>query len=67
MESEASVSFSAASLVEDVLQQHGHRLKDLDLEYRKAEEAGRLLFLYLFILVDFTEFQLKFVSSNKVM
>ncbi|XP_058738847.1 kinesin-like protein KIN-14I [Vicia villosa] len=40
MESEASVSFSAASLVEDVLQQHGHRLKDLDLEYRKAEEAA---------------------------
>ncbi|CAK8544377.1 unnamed protein product [Lathyrus sativus] len=40
MESEASMSFSAASLVEDVLQQHGHRLKDLDLEFRKAEEAA---------------------------
>lgn len=40
MESEPSVSFSAASLVEDVLQQHGHGLKDLDLEFRKAEEAG---------------------------
>ncbi|CAI8584303.1 unnamed protein product [Vicia faba] len=35
-----SGAFSAASLVEDVLQQHGHRLKDLDLEFRKAEEAA---------------------------
>lgn len=32
--------FSVASVVEDVLQQHGNRLRDLDLESRKAEEAG---------------------------
>ncbi|XP_015892040.3 kinesin-like protein KIN-14I [Ziziphus jujuba] len=32
--------FSVASVVEDVLQQHGNRLRDLDLDSRKAEEAG---------------------------
>lgn len=32
--------FSVASVVEDVLQQHGNRSADLDLESRKAEEAG---------------------------
>ncbi|KAH1136262.1 hypothetical protein AAZX31_10G016100 [Glycine max] len=36
----AAFSFSVASVVEDVLQQHGTRLKDLDLESRKAEEAA---------------------------
>jgi hypothetical protein len=36
----AALSFSVASVVEDVLQQHGTRLKDLDLESRKSEEAG---------------------------
>ena len=35
-----ALSFSVASVVEDVLQQHGNRLGDLDLESRKAEEAG---------------------------
>ncbi|XP_015577232.1 kinesin-like protein KIN-14I isoform X2 [Ricinus communis] len=35
-----ALSFSVASVVEDVLQQHGNRLKDLDLESRKAEEAA---------------------------
>ncbi|XP_039684046.1 kinesin-like protein KIN-14I isoform X2 [Medicago truncatula] len=38
--SEASFSFSVASVVEDVLQQHGHRLQDLDLESRKAQQAA---------------------------
>lgn len=36
--------FSVASVVEDVLQQHGNRLGDggggFDLESRRAEEAG---------------------------
>ena len=32
--------FSVASVVEDVLQQHGKRLCDIDLASRKAEEAG---------------------------
>jgi len=36
----AALSFSVASVVEEVLQQHGTRLKDLDLESRKSEEAG---------------------------
>ncbi|KAG8663553.1 kinesin-like protein KIN-14I isoform X2 [Manihot esculenta] len=36
----ALMSFSVASVVEDVLQQHGNRLGDLDLESRKAEEAA---------------------------
>ncbi|KAG6749835.1 hypothetical protein POTOM_046905 [Populus tomentosa] len=35
-----ALSFSVASVVEDVLQQHGNRLGDLDLESRKAEEAA---------------------------
>ncbi|XP_061350284.1 kinesin-like protein KIN-14I [Gastrolobium bilobum] len=36
----AALSFSVVSVVEDVLQQHGTRLQDLDLESRKAEEAA---------------------------
>ncbi|CAL0311125.1 unnamed protein product [Lupinus luteus] len=40
MAAESALSFSVASVVEDVLQQHGTRLKDLDLEYRKTEEAA---------------------------
>ncbi|XP_038683682.1 kinesin-like protein KIN-14I isoform X1 [Tripterygium wilfordii] len=37
---EGAVMFSVASVVEDVLQQHGTRLRDLDLESRKSEEAA---------------------------
>ncbi|KAF3436496.1 hypothetical protein FNV43_RR23588 [Rhamnella rubrinervis] len=40
MAAEGTFSFSVASVVEDVLQQHGNRLRDLDLESRKAEEAA---------------------------
>ncbi|KAK7284615.1 hypothetical protein RJT34_19364 [Clitoria ternatea] len=40
MAAEAALFFSVASVVEDVLQQHGPRLKDLDWESRKAEEAA---------------------------
>jgi hypothetical protein len=43
----AALSFSVASVVEDVLQQHGTRLKDLDLESRKSEEAGNFLIIIL--------------------
>ncbi|KAG6787081.1 hypothetical protein POTOM_008709 [Populus tomentosa] len=35
-----ALSFSVASVVEDVLQQHGNRRRDLDLDSRKAEEAA---------------------------
>lgn len=36
----AALVFSVASVVEDVLQQHGNRSRDLDLDARRAEEAG---------------------------
>lgn len=37
------LSFTMASVVEDVLQQHGVRSRDLDLDSRRAEEAGNSL------------------------
>uniref|UniRef100_A0A1D1YMM2 Kinesin-4 n=1 Tax=Anthurium amnicola TaxID=1678845 RepID=A0A1D1YMM2_9ARAE len=37
---EGILSFSVASVVEDVLRQHGARLSDIDLASRKAEEAA---------------------------
>ncbi|KAA8549121.1 hypothetical protein F0562_000805 [Nyssa sinensis] len=40
MAAEGALSFSVASVVEDVLQQHGIRSRDLDLESRRAEEAA---------------------------
>ena len=47
MAAEEALFFSVASVVEDVLQQHGPRLKDLDLESRKAEEAGTFPLFFL--------------------
>ena len=44
MMAEGTLSFSVAEVVEDVLQQHGTRLRDLDLASRKAEEAGNFFF-----------------------
>lgn len=38
--SEGALAFSVASVVEDVLQQHGNRSRDLDLDARRAEESG---------------------------
>ncbi|KAG1338750.1 kinesin-like protein KIN-14F [Cocos nucifera] len=40
MASEGLFSISVASVVEDVLKQHGTRLSDMDLASRKAEEAA---------------------------
>ncbi|KAF8401402.1 hypothetical protein HHK36_012341 [Tetracentron sinense] len=40
MATEGILSFSVASVLEDVLQEHGTRLRDIDLASRKAEEAG---------------------------
>ncbi|KAL3814653.1 hypothetical protein ACJIZ3_015921 [Penstemon smallii] len=37
---EAVLQFNVASVLEDVLQQHGKRLSDIDLASRKAEEAS---------------------------
>ncbi|KAL3531505.1 hypothetical protein ACH5RR_010827 [Cinchona calisaya] len=35
-----ALAFSVASVVEDVLQQHGNRSRDLDFDARRAEEAA---------------------------
>ncbi|CAI9103478.1 OLC1v1001965C4 [Oldenlandia corymbosa var. corymbosa] len=40
MATEELLQFSVASMVENVLQQHGKRLYDIDLASRKAEEAA---------------------------
>lgn len=40
MATDGILSFSVASVVENVLQQHGNRTRDIDLESRKAEEAA---------------------------
>lgn len=42
MATEELLDFSVASMVEDVLQQNGKMLNDLDLASRKAEEACML-------------------------
>lgn len=44
MMADGTLSFSVVEVVEDVLQQHGTRLRDLDLDSRKAEEAGNFFF-----------------------
>lgn len=43
MATEQVLPFSVASVVEDVLHQHGARTRQLDLASRKAEEACMLL------------------------
>ncbi|KAL7587992.1 hypothetical protein Lser_V15G41407 [Lactuca serriola] len=40
MAAEGPLSFSVASVMEDVLQQHDNRPRDLDLDSRRAEEAA---------------------------
>ncbi|KAL4572145.1 hypothetical protein LXL04_018914 [Taraxacum kok-saghyz] len=40
MATECPLSFSVASVMEDVLQQHDNRPRDLDLDSRRAEEAA---------------------------
>lgn len=47
MAADGALSFSVASVVEDVLQQHGSRSRNLDLDARRAEEAGNFLMLLL--------------------
>ena len=44
------LSFSMASVVESVLQQHGVRSRDLDLDSRRAEEAGEFIYLIFMCL-----------------
>lgn len=50
MAADGAPSFSLVSMVEDVLQQHGNRMGDLDLESRRAEEAGISFFYFLYII-----------------
>ncbi|KAF3627185.1 Kinesin-4 [Capsicum annuum] len=40
MAADGALYFSVASVVEDVLQQHGNRSRNLDLDARRAEEAA---------------------------
>jgi hypothetical protein len=54
MASETSLSFSVASVVEDVLQQHGHPLKHLDFDSRIAQQAGTYFLIIILILILFT-------------
>lgn len=66
---EGTFSFSVASVVEDVLQQHGNRHRGLDLESRRAEEAGTLLLLLFYssitcLLQNFPCFHSYFDSSS---
>ena len=42
------LDFSVASVVEDVLQQQGNRLSDVDLASRKAEEACMIIIFLTF-------------------
>lgn len=44
------LQINVASLVEDVLQQHGKRLSDIDLASRKAHEACKMLISSSFCL-----------------
>lgn len=46
------VQFDVASVVEDVLQQHGKRLCDIDLASRKAEEACTIMLITLLFSCD---------------
>lgn len=50
MATEQVLPFNIASVVEEVLQQHGTRLSDMGLASRKAEEACNLLSFILFVL-----------------
>lgn len=47
MAAEGALSFSVASVVEDVLQQHGVRSRELDLDSRRAEEAGKAFIFFI--------------------
>lgn len=46
---DGGLCFTVASVMEDVLQQHGNGLRDHDLESRRAEEAG----IYFFVSTSF--------------
>lgn len=47
------LDFSVASVVEDVLQQQGNRLSDVDLASRKAEEACMIITFLTILMIFF--------------
>lgn len=61
----AALVFSVASVVEDVLQQHGNRSRDLDLDARRAEEAGTRFSLFFFPL-SLWGFFFKQIKNKKI-
>lgn len=52
MGSQGMLDFSVVAMVDDVIQQHGKRLSDIDLASRKANEAC-MFFYYLSLFLDF--------------
>lgn len=48
MATDSALSFSVASVMEDVLQQHDKRPRDLDFDSRRAEEAGMSVIVFFF-------------------
>lgn len=56
---EGALPFSVASVVEDVLQQHGSRSRGLDLDARRAEEAGKFSRFLGEFCCAFSYFELK--------
>jgi hypothetical protein len=70
---EGAFSFSVAEVVEDVLQQHGSRVRGLDLDSRKAEEAGIFFFLFVSCFIfsasqqrKISNFELVVVNESEV-
>lgn len=48
---DGGMRLTVASVMEDVLQQHGNGLRDHDLDSRRAEEAGKYPFIIYFDLI----------------
>lgn len=46
---DGAMRFTVASVMEDVLQQHGNGLRDHDLDSRRAEEAGNTPFMIILL------------------
>lgn len=51
MATDSALSFSVASVMEDVLQQHDKRPRDLDFDSRRAEEAGMSVTVFFFFVI----------------
>lgn len=51
MATEQVLAFNVASVVADVLQQHGPRFSDINFASRKADEACNDLHFFIFFLI----------------